>query len=43
MPVSGVVLGVVMLGEPLTYSLIGSVLLIATGLIIVNRGVKKKN
>ena len=37
MPVSGVILGVVLLDEPLTYNLIGSVLLIATGLIIVNR------
>lgn len=37
MPVSGVVLGVLMLNEPVTYNLIGSVLLIAAGLIIVNR------
>ena len=37
MPVSGVILGVVLLDEPLTYNLIGSVLLIATGLLIVNR------
>lgn len=43
MPVSGVVLGVLILGEPVTYNLIASVLLIATGLIIVNRSVKTKN
>ncbi|MGI9571224.1 MAG: EamA family transporter, partial [Desulfobulbia bacterium] len=40
MPVSGVVLGVLMLNEPLTYNLIASMLLIASGLIIVNRGKK---
>jgi len=40
MPVSGVVLGVLMLDEPLTYNLVASMLLIASGLIIVNRGKK---
>ncbi len=40
MPVSGVILGVVLLDEPLTYNLIASVLLIAAGLVIVNRRTK---
>jgi len=37
MPISGVFLGVVMLGEPLTANLITSILLVVTGLIVVNR------
>ena len=37
MPISGVILGVLILDEPITLSLIGSVLFIASGLIIVNR------
>jgi drug/metabolite transporter (DMT)-like permease len=43
MPVSGVVLGVLILNEPLTYNLIFSVLLIAAGLVIVNRRTKMEN
>jgi drug/metabolite transporter (DMT)-like permease len=43
MPVSGVVLGVLILNEPLTYNLIVSVLLIAAGLVIVNRRTKIEN
>lgn len=37
MPVSGVILGVLILNEPVTSSLIASVILIVAGLIIVNR------
>lgn len=37
MPISGVFLGVVMLGEPLTTNLIGSIVLVVAGLIFVNR------
>ncbi len=37
MPISGVFCGVVMLGEPLTKNLIGSILLVTVGLIVVNR------
>jgi drug/metabolite transporter (DMT)-like permease len=37
MPISGVFFGVVMLGEPLTVNLIGSIVLVTVGLIIVNR------
>ena len=41
MPVSGVVLGVFLLKEPVTYNLVASLLLIAAGLIIVNRRTEK--
>ncbi len=37
MPISGVFFGVVMLGEPLTAKLIGSIVLVTLGLVIVNR------
>ena len=37
MPISGVFFGVVMLGEPLTMGLIGSIILVTVGLIVVNR------
>lgn len=37
MPISGVFLGVTMLNEPLTTNLIGAILLVVTGLIVVNR------
>ncbi len=37
MPISGVFFGVVMLGEPLTVRLIGSIVLVTVGLVIVNR------
>lgn len=37
MPVSGVFLGVVLLDEPLTGNLLGSIVLVALGLILVNR------
>ena len=37
MPISGVIFGVLILDEPVTYSLIFSLLLIATGLVIVNK------
>lgn len=37
MPLSGVLLGVLLLGEPLTLRLIASMILVVTGLIIVNR------
>ena len=37
MPISGVFFGVVMLGEPLTMRLIGSIILVTVGLIVVNR------
>jgi len=37
MPLSGVFFGVVMLGEPLTANLIGSIVLVTVGLIVVNR------
>jgi drug/metabolite transporter (DMT)-like permease len=36
MPISGVFLGVVMLGEPVTANLVTSILLVTTGLIVVN-------
>jgi len=36
MPVSGVFFGVTLLGEPVTASLIGSILLIALGIVVVN-------
>ena len=41
MPVSGVFFGVLILGEPLTKNLIGSILLVTVGLIIVNRSPKE--
>lgn len=37
MPISGVFLGVTMLNEPLTTNLIGAIILVVTGLIVVNR------
>lgn len=37
MPISGVFFGVMMLGEPLTRNLIGSIILVTVGLIVVNR------
>jgi drug/metabolite transporter (DMT)-like permease len=37
MPLSGVFLGVTLLGEPLTVNLIGSIVLVVTGLLVVNR------
>lgn len=36
MPISGVFLGVVMLGEPVTANLVTSILLVTTGLLVVN-------
>lgn len=36
MPVSGVVLGVLLLGDPITHGLIGSIILVTGGLIVVN-------
>ena len=41
MPISGVFFGVLMLGEPLTKNLIGSILLVTVGLIVVNRSPKE--
>ncbi len=38
MPLSGVFLGVTLLGEPITTNLICSIILVVTGLIVVNRG-----
>lgn len=37
MPISGVLLGIVLLGEPLTVNLMSSIVLVVTGLIVVNR------
>ena len=37
MPISGVFFGIVMLGEPLTRNLIGSIIMVTLGLIVVNR------
>ena len=37
MPISGVLLGIVLLDEPLTVNLIGAIVLVVTGLILVNR------
>ena len=37
MPISGVLLGIVLLKEPLTVNLIGAIVLVVTGLILVNR------
>jgi drug/metabolite transporter (DMT)-like permease len=41
MPISGVFFGIVVLGEPLTKNLIGSILLVTVGLIVVNRSPKE--
>lgn len=44
MPVSGVALGVVILGEPLTPNLLASIFLVATGLVVINwRGKRNKS
>jgi drug/metabolite transporter (DMT)-like permease len=43
MPVSGVFLGVVMLGEPITASLVTAILLVTTGLLVVNRRALGRN
>ncbi len=37
MPVSGVLLGVVLLGEPLTAHLLAAIVLVVAGLLIINR------
>ena len=37
MPISGVFLGVVLLDEPVTANLIGAIVLVVTGLVVVNR------
>jgi drug/metabolite transporter (DMT)-like permease len=37
MPVSGVFFGVVLLGEPLTLSLLGSIIFIALGIVVINQ------
>ena len=37
MPISGVFLGVTLLGEPITANLVGAIVLVVTGLIVVNR------
>jgi len=42
MPISGVSLGVLLLGEPLTSSIIGSIVLVVIGLIIVNKPGKRR-
>jgi len=36
MPISGVFFGVMLLDEPVTASLIGSILLIALGIVVIN-------
>lgn len=36
MPVSGVLLGVLVLGDPISYSLAASIILVASGLIVIN-------
>jgi drug/metabolite transporter (DMT)-like permease len=36
MPVSGVFLGVVMLGEPVTAHLVGAIILVTFGLLVTN-------
>lgn len=41
LPLSGVFFGVLLLGEPVTLNLIGSIILVTTGLIIVNYRSKK--
>jgi drug/metabolite transporter (DMT)-like permease len=42
MPVSGVFFGIVLLGDPVTSSLIGSIFLVTTGLLVVNRRLSPK-
>jgi drug/metabolite transporter (DMT)-like permease len=37
MPVSGVFLGIILLNEPITTNLVSSILLVVSGLIVVNR------
>lgn len=37
MPISGVFFGIVLLGEPLTINLLGSIMMVTIGLIVVNR------
>jgi drug/metabolite transporter (DMT)-like permease len=37
MPISGVFLGVTLLNEPVTANLIGAIILVVTGLLIVNK------
>ncbi|MBE0583251.1 MAG: DMT family transporter [Desulfofustis sp.] len=37
MPISGVTLGVVLLGEPLTMNLMASIVLVSAGLVVINR------
>jgi drug/metabolite transporter (DMT)-like permease len=37
MPISGVFLGVTLLGEPITANLISSIVLVVAGLVVVNR------
>lgn len=41
MPLSGVFLGIVMLGEPLTFNLVGAIVMVTIGLIIANRPARK--
>lgn len=41
MPLSGVFLGIVMLGEPLTVNLAGSIVMVTIGLIVANRPAKR--
>jgi drug/metabolite transporter (DMT)-like permease len=36
MPISGVFLGILILGEPLTSTIIGSIVLVSLGLVVVN-------
>lgn len=40
MPLSGVFLGIVMLGEPLTVNLAGSIVMVTIGLVVANRPVR---
>lgn len=42
MPVSGVFLGIVILGEPITSNLLGAICFVTTGLLIVNYRIKKR-
>lgn len=41
MPLAGVFLGIVMLGEPLTVNLVGAIVMVTVGLIIANRPKRK--
>jgi len=41
MPLSGVFLGIVMLGEPVTVNLLGSIVLVTIGLVVANRPTRK--